>query len=69
MRQALLVAALLTLTVLAGCANPTDDAPSAVGDQLSANVGGSDKVVTSVFPGTYNFTGPYSNVLTPGTLA
>jgi predicted acyl esterase len=63
------LAALLTLTVLAGCAtgDAPDDSPDA--GTLAPNVGGSDKVVTSVFPGQYNFTGPYSRVLTPGTLA
>jgi len=69
-RRAFPLAALLTLTVLAGCAS--NDSPDPAADDLPAgapNVGGSDKVVTSVFPGTYNFTGPYSRVLTPGPLA
>ncbi|HUR25442.1 MAG TPA: CocE/NonD family hydrolase [Candidatus Thermoplasmatota archaeon] len=68
-RRALLLAALLTLTVLAGCASKT---PAPGGPEpapaTAPNVGGSDKVVTSVFPGEYDFTGPMSNVLTPGTL-
>jgi putative CocE/NonD family hydrolase len=69
LRRALALSALLTITVLAGC---LDEADPAVADASSApaagNVGGSGKAVTSVFPGTYSFEGPFSNVLTPGTL-
>src|SRR5687768_16574650 len=70
LRRALALSALFTLSVLAGC---LDDSPAAVattGDVApgTPNVGGSDKVVTSVFPGQYDLEGPYSRVLTPGTI-
>src|SRR5688572_17020827 len=67
--RALLLAALLSLAVLAGCTAPAPeaDATPPAGDGI-ANVGGSGKSVTAVFPGTYDFTGPFSNVLTAGPL-
>ncbi|MEA3165558.1 MAG: X-Pro dipeptidyl-peptidase [Thermoplasmata archaeon] len=68
MRRAFLLAALLTLTVLAGCAQKEATPPAAVVDQPPSNVGGSDKAVTSVFPGEYDFSGPFSNVLSKGAL-
>lgn len=70
MTRPLLVALAMIVPLLAGCAAdaPGKGAGAAVGD-LVPNLGGTvDQVVTSVFPGTYNFTGPYSRVLTPGTL-
>jgi X-Pro dipeptidyl-peptidase len=69
LRRALLLAALLTLTVLAGCADTDEPAAAGTEDlQVDSNVGGSDKVVTSVFPGPYDFEGPYSRVQVPGAL-
>lgn len=68
MRSALVLAALSTFAVLAGCLGG-GAAPAASGDDPAApvsNVGGSEKVVTSVFPGEYDLEGPYSRVLTPG---
>lgn len=67
---ALTLAFLTTLTALAGCvkdkADPVVLPPPA---PATSNLGGAaGKSVTSVFPGTYNFTGPYSRVLAPGTL-
>jgi predicted acyl esterase len=68
MRRAVLLAALLALSVLAGCTQPTPAGEAALPAGEAANVGGSDKSVTSVFPGAYDFTGPYSNVLEAGAL-
>ena len=52
LRRALLVSVLLTVTVLAGCASEEAPAGEPAPQELAApNVGGSDKVVTSVFPG------------------
>ncbi len=67
------VALLLTLTALAGCASkaPESPGPAAAAGAVS-NLGGAvDQAiqVTSVVPGKYNFTGPYSRVLVPGPLA
>lgn len=71
MRVPLLVVATLSLPLLAGCLQGTDDpaAPDGTVAGVVSNLGGAaGEVVTSVFPGTYNFTGPYSRVLNPGTL-
>jgi X-Pro dipeptidyl-peptidase len=69
MRRALLLAAVLLLTVLAGCAQKATTPPAPVQAPLQqSNLGGEQAVVTSVFPGTYDFTGPFSNVVTPGPL-
>jgi predicted acyl esterase len=70
LRRALALSALFTLSLLAGCLgdSPAATADSGVVAAGAPNVGGSDKVVTSVFPGKYDFTGPYSRVLTPGSL-
>jgi predicted acyl esterase len=70
LRPALLTAAALCLPLLAGCLDESAGgagAPAALLPGVS-NVGGSDKLVTSVFPGKYNLTGPYSRVLEPGAL-
>jgi predicted acyl esterase len=70
MRRAFAVSILLTLTLLAGCLGDEDPAPAEASDLPPGvgNVGGSAKAVTSVFPGPYDFEGPYSAVVTPGTL-
>jgi X-Pro dipeptidyl-peptidase len=67
--RTLLLAALLSSAVLAGCATPAPGpAAEAAPGGAVVNVGGSDLAATAVFPGTYDFTGPYSSVLSPGSL-
>lgn len=72
MQRALVAAALLTLTVLAGCAEdkPATTTPETGLPAGTSNLGGnSTKVVTSVFPGNYDFTSTRSNVLLKGNLS
>jgi predicted acyl esterase len=70
MRGALLVAAMACLTLVSGCLDEGTPAAGEAGEATAdaPNVGGSDQVVVSVFPGPYDFEGPYSSVVTPGTL-
>ena len=69
MRAALLLAVLLSLTVLAGCSTKVPPPAAAPAPPVVAsNVGGGAGQVTSVFPGAYSFKGPYSDVLVPGPL-
>jgi predicted acyl esterase len=65
-----LLALAFVLPLLAGCLGGSGDEVGAtpIAPAVS-NVGGSAKSVTSVFPGTYNFTGPFSQVLQAGPLA
>jgi putative CocE/NonD family hydrolase len=72
--RSFLVALLSVSVVLAGCASNDDDDGSPTGGQQAVPPGqglGGDAtaIVTSVPPGTYNFTGPYSRLLTQGNLS
>lgn len=65
-------AALFSIALLAGCAAPADEPAPATSapDTNGQAVGGAPgSRAQSVFPGTYNFTENYSQVLTAGTLA
>lgn len=73
MQSRILFAALVfVVPLLAGCATESNDpaapAPSVDGGVVTKVGGSVDQVVTAVFPGKYNFTGPYSRVLSPGSL-
>ncbi|HUR61940.1 MAG TPA: CocE/NonD family hydrolase [Candidatus Thermoplasmatota archaeon] len=68
MRLTLLMLALLAVPAFAGCLQAPDD-PAQDPSASIANVGGAAGAsVTAVFPGTYDFKGPFSRVLVPGTL-
>src|SRR5688572_23128447 len=72
--RSFLVALMVTSVVLAGCAS-SDDEPDDGSEQtdngipLGQGLGGDPTaIVMSVPPGIYNFAGPYSQLITKGTL-